>query len=229
MELFVMNFNHRSYNTSRSFRPKPLVHEDSAQGLFVFLTSWGDSQIAQEVLQSFLYQIQQSYDDDYTHAGPGLASDQESRLFAKPWKELIEPWVSKTHSQLTKRKQVTLIEFLALKLDGAKLSWAQLGQPNLFLARAGRSTGLSVQPDFGLLSLSSPPLPRAGLGGIGGVGLSMNYGEIQLLAQDQIICLARSWDPLWSRYKENLNFSDLSKFLVEDEPDQAFWLGVIEI
>jgi hypothetical protein len=205
------------------------VHEDVDQGLFVFLTSWGENQVAEQTLQAFLSQIQQSYDDDYTRLGSEHSSEREMRFFAKPWKELIDPWIINTQAQLMEKRQPTIIELLALQIQGAKLSWAQLGQPNLFLARKGRFTSLSVQPDFGLLSLTSPPLPRAGLGGMGGIGLSPVYGETQLHNGDAIICLARSWDPHWFRFNGNPSFSNLSKFLIEDEPDQAFWLGAVEL
>ena len=131
-----------------------------------------------------------------------------------------------TYKKSNSKQARLLLEALILQKIGHSLVWAQVGQPNLFLLRSGRIATLAAQSDHSLLDPKLAPLPNVGLGLE--AQTYVHTGALRLLPGDQILLLAQSWLPQWPIWEKNPSFRQLTSELIDRQPSQPFWCGIVQ-
>lgn len=202
----------RSYNVGGKFRPTPHVVVQPESRILVVTTSWSGRSEAQKVTDKILEQIAFHASGEQTH------SAQNS----------IEAAVAATAQQIYKQenqKQARLaIETLVIQCHDQNLTWAQVGQPNLYLLRKGKVSAVSVQPDLSSYGEALPPLLSNGLGLE--PTTKILSGSVRIQESDQILIAAHTHEPDWIAVGRAIDFSNLISVLTESSLDQPFWCGL---
>jgi serine/threonine protein phosphatase PrpC len=219
-----MEIESRSYNPGPVFRPKPFVLSRAEANLLIVTTSWTAQSEAEKAAQMIVEQIEQSSGDDVTRI-----ADQNPQLgeMGNRLQQALVTTGRTIYKQDNLKQARLLIECLVIQVQGSSLAWAQTGQPNLYLLRRGRVAPLVVQPDHSVIDPSLPPLPMVGLGLE--AQSKVQAGTTRLQSGDQLVCLAQSWDPLWPQWSSAPDFSQMTKDLINRQPDIAFWCGLINL
>lgn len=201
-----MEIESRSYNPGSIFRPKPVVLTRSESHLMIIVTSWTGQDVANKNAQAIADHIE----------GHAEAKD--------PLREALLGVAQDIYKHDNLKQARLLIEALVVKRQGSMVSWAQVGQPNLYLIRKGRVAPLSVQADLSVLDPTLPPLPMVGLGLTDKTNVLAGSARCQ--PGDQLLFLAQSFEPAWPAWGESPSFQTVSQALIEAQPDLALWCGV---
>lgn len=216
-----MEFQSRSYNPGTVFRPKPFILRRPESSLMIVTTSWGHQGEDERVANQILEKIEKGVGSEETTSVSQRSLSWTNRLR----RALID--VGQTIYKQDNAKQLRLlIEALVVQIEGNEVTWAQTGQPNLYLLRRGRLAPLVVQPDHSILNPGLAPLPSVGL------GLEpqtpVQAGSAAWMRGDQLLMLAQAWDPQWLRSNDaSPDFQKLTAELIRNQPELAFWCGQI--
>ena len=215
-----MDFENRSYNPDGVFRPKPFLVQKT--DLMLITTSWSTQNEAELTSTAILQQIEQTAREDVTTLNAPVS---ESETQVDHLRQSLLVTAQMIYKKTNSKHARLLLESLVLQKIGNSLIWAHVGQPHLFLLRSGRVATLAAQADHSLLDTNLPPLPNSGL------GLEsqtfVQTGSLRLLAGDQILLLAQSWLPQWPVWEKNPSFRHLTSDLIDRQPTQPFWCGII--
>lgn len=226
-----MKFTSRSYS-GKLFRPKPEIFSDDENQRLIIVTPWGERNLARksiEDINNFLSEVQM--DDELTIPSGTVANLKlnESKLFN------ALSLVHKQISQLENADEYTnALEVTAIEIQNSKISWAQAGHPNLYLARPGCSLiPLSHQTDLSLETCKngalSPPMPN-NLLGLGSI--SQIYSQsFSLQPSDKIILTSKSYIPkeFYQLSFSKCDLDHISHIFSQQDTESPFWLGLIEL
>lgn len=224
-----MKFLERSFVENSSYRPRPHVHWNEAEGLLVVATPWGQdtskddliSKIEDYISSSKLdreltspYQALQNYDNAANSIRTALLLANENI------------YKSKNKSEYTSG-----FEILVGVLKDSQFYFATVGHPHVLISKKDKNIlPLFMDLDHSL-NLSDkkllPALPDKLLGINAQVDFQVH--SIKYQKGDQLILMSKSWIPsnFLTLTNDQRSFEDYVKALAKDAK-QPFWLGVME-
>lgn len=217
-----MKLEQRSYG-GKIFRPKPIVHlEDD---LLVLATCWGSGDHTPKVIDEVVkYVTAATGDVEVTTPFERLSGLSDAANFLRIACLLANDYAFRNEN---KSEYNAGYELLALHRSQSQLSWAQVGGPHVLLKKPKKPVQpVALQQDHWQL----PPLPTQLL------GLDHNCqvycGDFKVQSQDQIILASSGLLPsaLWMESaKDSVHLQQVTQWLVQENPDSPFWLGLIQI
>lgn len=216
-----MKLVERSYST-KLFRPKPVtfLSEDECTAIVAF--SWTNQSHANKVIEEV---------SKYLEAA--IADVEVTSPFE------IHPGLSKTANNLrvatfianevllrteNKAEYSAAVEVVVVHKNNGSLSYAQVGQPQLYLKKEQQS----LQPMSAGVDFRSPPLPQ-NLIGIDST-LLVRSGTIRYSEGDHLIFLASSLvSPTFLDYSGSPDIVKLTEKMSQVYPENPFWLGILEL
>lgn len=216
-----MDLESRSYNPGQIFRPRPYILSRPESQLLILATSWTTQGEAEKAARLILEQVEQTEGTDATSIVSKDAPNAEAGSKLKSALQVTSQFIYKQENLKQAR---LLIEALVIQRQGQLISWAQVGQPNLYLIRKGRVAPLAVGSDLSVFDPALPPLAMAGLGLT--QQTNVQTGSARMLAGDQLLFLAQSFESAWPRWSENPSFEALAQSLIESQSDLPFWCGL---
>lgn len=226
----MSTFDERSYG-GRLFRPTPEVHLEEDGSFGVIATPWGQRASARKVIDILKdYVLSARQDMEATSPFQKLTSISPLANNLRVGLMLANDSI---YREENKAEYTAGVEVLAFAHHDGELSFAHVGQPHLFLARARRPwLPLSVQVDLSS-ELSQPPrwlspLPQNVLGLH--TTSNMNLGSCKLQPGDRLVFLSHSVaaNPMFHLPFEQTGLEAISHRLAHDHPDLPFWLGVLQ-
>ena len=222
----MVSFKQQSFN-GKSFRPRPEVLFDQEQNMLIIVTSWGAKSSAKKAAELIreLY-LTSKTDDEVT-------SPFEYLTCISPEANHLRKAIMMTNDQLyqddNRDEYVTGVELLALVQTERFVVWTQIGQPQLIIYRAdGVSFGFGSPTDLQvkIAQVGLDPLPSQLLGTASTSHFSLN--EIKVKSGDQLFAVSRAVAPIQVHSESKIEFEDLTKSLVEQDPNAPFWVGAVE-
>ena len=224
-----MEFSERSYG-GKLFRPRPEVFISNDKKLFIVATPWGPRRIAQVFIERVTSELQDfSVDPDHTvfSVPSDTLSEKENRLrlvLLSLHEDLREEFNSET---LTSG-----LEILCVLKDENKLSWFKIGAPFLAVLRASQILPLHHPVDLSFdhsTTETLPPLPKQ-LYGLSQHS-SIEHGNLMHREGDRLLMVARSYVPFSTLQikPDEMNLDNITLSLANDNEDQPFWLGLLEL
>ncbi|MFN7728279.1 MAG: hypothetical protein ACK5P7_03910 [Bdellovibrio sp.] len=156
-----MDIESRSYNPGSFFRPKPYILSRPESHLLILTTSWTSHSEAERAARMILEQVEQTEGNDATSISEKNVPSVE---VGNKLKSALHMTSQSIYKQDNSKQARLLIEALVIQRHGQLMSWAQVGQPNLYLIRKGRVAPLAASSDLSIFDPQLPPLPLAGLG-----------------------------------------------------------------
>jgi hypothetical protein len=222
--------NERSFS-GKTLRPSPEIHfsEDGSFGAIV--TPWGGRSSVGRVVDMLTDFISSAKSDlDAT-------SPFQTLTCISPTANNLRAAVMLTNDVLyreeNKNEYASGVELLVFSRNATEFCFVQIGQPNVFLSRAGQLTPLSVQTDLSMewsrAGKNLSPLPHELIG----VYSTSNFRVVSFRpsAGDKLIFISHSHLPasFYQTTEDQRNLEDLSQLLAKEQPDHPFWMGVYEI
>lgn len=218
----------RSY-AGRLFRPKPeiFIEEDGSFGIVA--TPWGPRSGARRAIETMKdYVLSARQDMEAT-------SPFQKLTCLSPLANTLRVAVMLANDSLyreeNKSEYISGSELLVFAHQTGELAFAQVGHPNLFLARPSFPwIPLTVQPDLAT-ELAEPgevraPLPQ------NVVGLhtttNLNVGSFKTQPGDRLVFISHSQPshPVFNTPFEKTDLDQVTETLARQHPDLPFWLGV---
>lgn len=224
-----MKFLERSYVEDSSYRPRPHIHWNAAEGLLVIATPWGQDAFKQDLVQKI---------EDY------IASSNLDQELTSPYQALnhydklansIRTALLLANESLYKSKNETEytsgFEVLVGVAKQGQFYFATIGHPHVLISKQNKNIlPLFMDLDHSL-NLSEKNLLPALPSKLLGVNPQLDFQVHNFKYQkgDQLILMSKSWVPenFLTLPKSKRNFDDYIKQLAKDEK-QPFWLGVME-
>jgi len=224
-----MKIQHRSYG-GKFFRPKPLIHEED--NFAVIVTCWGSGEHAPRVVEEIVRYISAAAEDvEMTSPFEHIAGLSEEANYLRIACFLANDLVIRGENRLEYNSGY---EVLSLVRSGDQLAWAQVGSPQILYKRPHSTTiPLAAQGDLNLEAFakkSIAPLPARLL------GLErtcqVNCGDIRVAEKDQLVLLSSDSLPrsLWlDPPQEALSLEKVTNWMAEENPESAFWMGLLQL
>lgn len=226
-----MSFDQRSYG-GKTFRPTPEVHIEEDGSFGVIATPWGSRQGASrviEILTDFVLSAKQDME---------VTSPFQKLSCLSPVANSLRAGLMLANDSLyreeNKQEYTCGVEVLVFAHHEGELAFAQVGYPQLFLARADRPwIPLSVQVDLSAeLSRSSEllaPLPQNVIGLHNTT--NMNVSSFKTQAHDKLVFLSHSVcsHPVFALPSDQASIDKVTEVLAKHYPELPFWLGVLEL
>jgi hypothetical protein len=224
-----MRIESRSYST-KTARPRPVIHTEPDGSFLVISTSWGSSEDADKVNEDIAKYIQAAKADvEVTSPFEFLSSLTSEANYLR-----IATLISNEalYRSSNKSDYHAGVETLLLLRKGSQIAYAQVGAPHLLIQKKNRVVvPISVSfeacfemsgEDQGLL----PPLPQALLGLDS--SLNIRAGDFRIDGGDSLILYAGGVWPmsLWSSNHVS-DLQQLTQKLVQMSPDSPFWIGIV--
>jgi hypothetical protein len=218
----------RSYS-GQNFRPRPEIHlEDNGQ-LLIVATPWGHRSGAKKVIECIRdFYLSARNDEEVT-------SPFQMLTCLSPAANNLRVAVMLANDQLyredNKSEYVSGVElFVGSKVE-REFVWTQIGYPQVYLKRQGRPLtclGGSLDMSMNLSGVHAmAPLPQNLLGLATTSNFSVQFFRPQ--NGDQLLLLSRS-RVAPSIFSQNaLSLESLADQLVEEDPEMAFWTGLVQI
>lgn len=218
----------RSYS-GRMFRPRPEIHLEENGQLLIVATPWGNRSGARKVIDSIRdFYLSARDDQEVTSPFQVLTCLSPAANNLRVALMLANDTLYREDNKSEYQSGVEL--FVASRVD-QEFVWAQIGYPQVFLKRKHQPLiplggGLDMS-----LNLSSrdvmAPLPQSLLGLASTSNFSVQFFRPQ--AGDQMLLLSRSriTPPMFQHPK--LELEKISSDLVEDNPEMAFWTGLVDL
>ncbi len=226
-----MNVDERSY-AGRQFRPKPEFHFEEDGSFGVIATPWGPRVGAKRAIETIRDYVLSSRQD------MEATSPFQKLTCLSPLANTLRVGVMLANDSLyreeNKSEYVCGVELLVFAHQLGELAFAQVGQPNFFLARKDMPwIPLSLQADLAT-ELSQPPellapLPQNVIGLH--TTTNLNVGSFKTQPGDRLVFLSHSLisHPLYTLPFEQTTLDQISESLAKKYPDQPFWLGVVPV
>lgn len=227
-----LTFEERPY-AGKTFRPRPEIHIDEAAQSLIVATPWGARSAAKKVIERMNdYLSLAREDDEATSPFERLSclSNQANNLRIATL--LANEAVYREDNTQEYRSGV---EVFAALLDENEVVWVQAGGPHILLGRHGRTLlplGSNIDLSYDLSDQETgwlPPLPSQLLGLDSSINLNIN--SFRSHPGDRVVLLSYSHLPelLFSLPDEQRELEPLSKRLATEQPDMAFWLGILTV
>lgn len=139
---------------------------------------------------------------------------------------VIEKMNSDLFLNFNKTSYTSASEVLILHLAHNKLTWAQVGQPSMYLVRANKLIPLANSKDLSVEFSQSTPLP-SNLLGIS-KSISLNAFDFHLEAEDIIFLYYGIALPEKVFNLKQFNLDSIFELLVKENPQQSFWISQIQ-
>ncbi|MCE3011148.1 MAG: hypothetical protein LW875_11115 [Proteobacteria bacterium] len=214
-----MKIESRSYSAD-SFYPAPEVFLSVSEQLIVVATSWADRSDARAVIDAIRDLFLVTGDKDATqHFSSSTSLD--------PLSQRLRSSLLSAHEQLfisrNKEEYQAAVEVLALSWDQQmNLSFARVGAPHLFYYGQNVLHPLSYTVDTSFAWQQSSPLPAEVIGVEASVRIQT--GQFKAQRQDKIFLLSRSGITS-SFFSAEKTIHDLTRSLVNDQPEKPFWIA----
>jgi len=218
----------RSYSGTL-FRPKPEIHIEEDGSFGVIATPWGPRTGAKrviDILKDYVLSARQDME---------ATSPFQKLTCLSPLANSLRVGVMLANDSLyreeNKSEYISGVEVLVFAHQMGELAFAQVGHPNMYLARPTFPwIPLSVQPDLSI-EMSEPnekraPLPQNVIGLHTTTNLNINSFKTQ--PGDRLVFVSHSHaaHTLYSTPFEQTSLDKISESLAQKHPDLPFWLGV---
>lgn len=225
-----LKWQERSYG-GKKFRPQTQIHKEAESQLLIVVTTWGQTQIADKVIESVKNFISMASDDeDMT-----MAYERKENLhkMGNILRMAIITTSEKIYSQYNREEYNCGFEIFAAVQDGPQWIYVSCGQPCLIISR--KNIGmipLSQAIDMNILTQKQSlldPLPSQLLGI--GQNPPLQYGNIRLQEGDKVALISRTYLPqsFYCLDFEDFTTEKISLTLAEESPDTPFWIGLANI
>ena len=224
----MMKFSQKSF-TGNSFRPLPEVHFNEELNMLCLLTAWGPRSQNSKVLD-FLMQNYESFfsDEEKTKVYDKMASLSEEENTVRNLILACNDWIFKELNE--EKKGLFAYELFFASFKSGKLTFAQIGQPFVYLDRAG----LSLQPLGSILDFSAlfakkgkrmAPLPSSLIGLYPDSHFPVFSLPIQ--TEDRFLFISRDFVPvdLLQSSEKQRNIEKFLILLTSENESSPCWLG----
>ena len=220
-----MKFQERNYSTS-VIKPKPVVFQSPDLNMIVVMTSWGDSGFKDRIfdeIQKFVF----AAEGDVEVTSPFEMNTYLSRdcNFLRMCTLLINDLVYRGENRDFYK---SCYELTILYKKDRKVSWVQVGTPNLFLFKE-RLIPLSVAvPLSHSQTANALPLPQQYLGTE--LHCHFQLGEITVDSSQKILLFSESclYKDIWAASRDEFNMDHLLKTQIQLDPESPFCMAMID-
>jgi hypothetical protein len=223
-------FEERPY-AGKTFRPTPEIHLDPESGLLIVATPWGARSSGRRAIERMVdFLALARSDSEATSPFPRMSclSTQANNL------RIAAFLANETLYREDNREEYRSgVEIFAGILDENEFVWLQVGNPQILLSRTSRSLlPLGSQMDLAFdLSGSEimPALPAKLLGLDSSLNVTINSFRAQ--PGDRLALLSHSYVPesIYGFKNDDVTIDKISRQLANEQPDLAFWLGLLNI
>lgn len=220
-----MIFHERNYSTS-VIKPKPVVFQSPDLNMIVVMTCWGESGFKDRIfdeIQKFVF----AAEGDVEVTSPFEMNTYLSRdcNFLRMCTLLVNDLIYRGENRDAYK---SCYELTILYRKGKKLSWVQVGTPNLFLFKdrlipLSVAVPLSHSPVAGAL-----PLPQQYLGTE--MHCHFQLGEIGIDSNQKLLLFNESclYKDIWALERKDFTMDQLLKNQIQLDPDSPFWMAMID-
>jgi len=227
----LLRFDERPYS-GKVFRPRPEVHFDRESGLLIVATPWGPREAARKVIGRMTeYLALARKDREATSPFQRLSCLSDDANGLRTAIMLANEALYRDDNRTEYRAGV---EVFASILNEKELVWAQSGNLQILMSRNGRAllpmgSQVDLSFDFSEGDDLLPALPSQLLGLDSSLNLTINSFRVQ--AGDRLALIAHSHLPenIFSAQQDEVSIEGLSRRLANSQPDQAFWLGLLQL
>ncbi|MES2964550.1 MAG: hypothetical protein V4760_11710 [Bdellovibrionota bacterium] len=226
-----LKLSERPYSGT-TYRPRPEIHVDAASGTFIVATPWGPREAARKVIDRMNdYLALAREDQEATSPFQKLSclSDQANALRIATL--LANEALYREENRTEYRAGVELFAGL---INDDEFVWLQSGNPQILLARPGRTLiplGSQIDLAYDLSEGGEllPALPSQLVGLDSSINLNIN--SFRARGGDKLVLISHSHLPttLFGLAESEVTVDSLSRHLSRVHPDHAFWLGVLEL
>ena len=221
-----MQIKERSYN-SKVIRPKPLIRQED--NLMVMTTTWGLAEDSERVADEIVKYVASSMADVEVTSPFEFLSCYSDQLNALRIGALIANDV--LYRGQNKTEYRSGVEVLALMQNENIISWIKIGGPAMWLRQSsGQIISLAGGNDLAWqFDWRSPPLPDSLLGVEN--SCDIHLGEFRVQQGEQILLASAQHinQAIYQNSDESLQLERMTQLLAQGHPDQAFWLGLVDI
>lgn len=224
----MSRFEERSYG-GKLFRPKPEVHIEEDGSLGIIATPWGPRSGARraiDIMKDYILSARQDMES---------TSPFQKLTVLSPLANSLRVGVMLANDSLYREENrseyVSGVELLVFSHFSGEMAYAQVGHPNLFLARGGQpwtplTTQIDLASEFSHGEKPLPPLPQNLVGMH--TTTNLNVSSFRVQPSDRLIFLSHTHasHAQFSLPFEDSNLEQISSTLAERFPDLPFWLGV---
>ncbi len=220
---------HRSYG-GKIFRPKPLVHEE--ENLLVMVSCWGPGDQAQTVVEDVSKYVAAAMGDvEVTSHFEYLTCLSDQANYLRIATLLANENIFRGEN---KNEFVSGYELTVVLRHKNQLSWAQVGGPHILIRRNGQPLmPLTIQLDVSSEVHASKllaPLPHWLLGLDS--TCQVQCGDVRFNSQDQLVLASSahlSKALFTDRSSEALSLEKVTQWMIQDNPENPFWLGLLPL
>lgn len=226
-----MKFIERSYS-GQLFRPTPEVEVEEGGSFGVISTPWGARPSASKVNEIIRdHVLSASQDDEATSPFQKLSCISPLANTLRVATMLANDTV---YREDNRAEYMTAMEFVVFSHIHGEFAYAQVGQPNLYLAREGLpwlpiAVQLDLSTEMSTQSGMCPPLP----GNLIGIHTTTNMvvSSFRTKPKDKIIFLSHSLpsQAVFTLPYQTTQLDEITRKLSADFPNIPFWLGVLEL
>lgn len=226
----MMKLQERSFSNN-CFRPRPLIQMSEDGRTLILLTPWGEAGGATAVMSEIEKLITSTKED--SEMTSVFRPDSSVGRRANQLRSCLLTANQLIYRSTGKDAYSTAYEVIILTYEDGLVSWARVGQPNIYIARKGNMglQSIHVSSDLSLMvnQVQQAPLPSE-LFGIESE-LPIACGEFQVQNTDKIILHAGSMvsSDIWSDEFSDMEFSQISSKILSRTVQKPFWLGQISL
>lgn len=218
-----MQLEERSY-AGRFFRPKPQILKSENPDTVMIVTSWGEKDESDRVVQIFKDQLRLDTPSD--QAEPyGLIESLSSKANQLRVAALMANDV--LFNEANKSEFVCALEFLGLVYDGGILSWVQIGAPQVVLKIRDQIQPLVSQVDMSWQYQQESPLLSQALGLQS--TCQLNCGSLHVPDEAELFLISRHALSPQIFTQPALTLSIMTDILVKDSNQAPFWSGHLQL
>ncbi|MCZ0932720.1 MAG: SpoIIE family protein phosphatase [Oligoflexia bacterium] len=227
-----MKLDQKSF-TGKSFRPLPELRINEDLNMFCLLTAWGPRNQSAKVLD-FLAQNYESFfsDEEKTRAYSKLESLSREENTVRNLLLACNEWIFKELNE--EKTGVFAYELFFASFEKGKLTFAQVGQPFVYLDRPGFSLqSLGANLDFSALFAVKgkrlAPLPSALIGLYPDTHFPVF--SLPLQPEDRLLFVSRDFIPMeiLKTPREQRSLENFLKLLTSENEKSPCWLGQLSV
>lgn len=222
-----MRIEERSYSTKK-IRPRPFISKGKDLDVIIALTTWGEGQLRDLIIDEinkFLFASQGDIE---------VTSPFETNTFLSRDCNLLRTAALIANDMVFRSENrdeyKSCYELVVLMKNKSRLSWLQMGQPNVYLMGQQKivplttTAPLSLKPDH----LNSDLLPSQFLGSE--MHCQFQLGDIQIQQTDRVFLHTDYILPaeIAKDYQSSCDFNTISNKLIQFSSDRPFWCGIVD-
>lgn len=220
-----MKIQERNYST-KVIKPKPVVFQSPDQNMIVVMTCWGESGFKDRIfdeIQKFIFAAQ----GDIEVTSPFEMNTYLSRdcNFLRMGTLLINDLVFRGEN---KDSYQSCYELIIIYKNENRISWSQVGTPNLFLLNE-RLIPLSVSlPLNHSATEQALPLPQQYLGTE--MHCHFQLGEIAVNSSHRLFLFNETSlnKDIWALSSTEFTMDQAIKSQIQFDPESPFWMAIID-